>query len=158
MRPASQAGARACLTRAGILLVVLPVAPAVLTAWLHPHRPDWAALRADAASPAPQSLSVGEALSAHHDALWLDARPAEQQAAGRVPDSLPLTEDAWDAQLTAVIETWDGQREIIVYCGGEGCHASEAVARRLRRELGFEKIYVLEGGWDAWRARKRSGP
>jgi rhodanese-related sulfurtransferase len=165
MHPAPQASPSWTRSaRAVVLLLALPLSPAALTAWLHPKGPEWAALlaaaREQAGAPAQSRLSVEQALAdAHGSALWIDARPAaQQQAFGRVPDALTLTEDAWEAQFSAVIDAWDGQREFIVYCGGESCHASEAVARRLRHELGFEKIHVLDGGWDAYLARKGVAP
>ncbi|MBI4023445.1 MAG: hypothetical protein HY360_00595 [Verrucomicrobia bacterium] len=37
-----------------------------------------------------------------------------------------------------------------IYCGGQECQASRQVAGRLR-ESGIEPVYVLKGGWDAWR-------
>lgn len=144
-------------SRALLLLVALPLAPALLSAWLHPRRPDWAALRTEAAAPAPGRLGLAAIHAEHADALWLDARPAADYAAGHVPGALPLTEDAWEELFASVIEAWDGRRSLIVYCGAKTCQTSETVARRLRRELGFENVYVLEGGWEAWRAAEGRG-
>ena len=142
----------------GLLLLALPLAPALLSGWLHPRRPDWGALSAEAEAPAPGQLDLAQIRAAHADALWLDARAAEAYAEGHVPAALPLTEDAWDEQFVGVVEAWDGRCAIIVYCDGAGCHASEAVARRLRRELGFENVFVLRGGWEAWQAAgKKAG-
>ncbi|MBC2603040.1 rhodanese-like domain-containing protein [Puniceicoccus vermicola] len=32
------------------------------------------------------------------------------------------------------------------------CQASHGVAKRLSGEAGFEEVYVLKGGWEAWQA------
>lgn len=140
------------LFRPALLLLALPLVPALLTGWLHPRRPDWAALRAEARAPAPGQLDLSQILATYPDALWIDARSAADFAAEHVPDALSLNEDDWERGFAAVVEQWDGRRAIVVYCGGETCHASEAVARRLRRELGVDGIYVLRDGWTAWRA------
>lgn len=149
---AHRAGAREVL-----ILVVLPLVPALLTGWLHPRRPDYAAIRAEAAAPAPGRIDLAEVRSRFPDALWIDSRPASDYAAGHVPEAISLTEDDWEAGLSTLMEKWDGSRALVVYCGGEGCHASEAVARRLRRELDFTDIHVLQGGWTAWRAAMGDG-
>lgn len=138
--------------RAALLLLALPIVPALLSGWLHPRRPDWHAIRTEAAAPAPDRLDLSTIRAAHPDALWLDARSAEDYTAAHVPGALPLTEESWDAQFSALIDAWDGSQSLVVYCGGESCRASEAVARRLRRELGVDNVFVLAGGWDAWRA------
>ena len=138
--------------RSALLLLALPLAPALLTGWLHPRRPDWAVIRAEASAPAPERIDLDKTRAAYPNALWIDARSAADFAAGHVPDAVSLNEESWDAGFSAFVEKWDGERPLIVYCGGEGCHASESVARRLRRELGFENVHVLRGGWNAWQA------
>ncbi len=136
--------------RAGLALLALPLLPAVATGLWHPKRPDWAALWAP--DGGVRQVDMATARTEFAGALWIDAREAEAYAAGHVPEALSLNETAWEAGLAGLAEAWDGTRAIVVYCGGESCHASESVARRLKRELGFDKIVVLRGGWDAWQA------
>jgi rhodanese-related sulfurtransferase len=144
-------------SRVAAALLLLPLLPALASALWHPRRPDWAALRA--APPPPSATetaalrrSLAEIRAALPHTLWIDARPPEEHAAGHIPDALPLHEGAWDEGFARVVERWDGETAIVVYCGGEGCRASESVALRLRSELGFAQVFVLAGGWDAWRA------
>ncbi len=139
-------------SRAALILLVVPVVPALLTGWLHPRRPDWGAIQTEAAAPAPSRLDLAQIRAKYPNALWVDARPAADFAAGHVPGAVSLNEEAWDAGFADLIEKWDADRPLIVYCGGTRCHASESVARRLRRELGFENVHVLHGGWTAWQA------
>lgn len=135
-----------------LCLLAAPLIPAGFTAWLHPSRPNWAELNAREKSVSQDRIDAGEARSHYRDALWLDARSRADYEAAHVPGALLLNEDEWEALLPLVMERWDGVQPMLVYCGGESCHASEAVARRLKRELGEIKVLVLNGGWPAWRA------
>ncbi len=135
-----------------LIFLVLPIVPAGLTGWLHPRAPDWRSLVEKSA--AVTRVSVEAARRDYPDALWIDARPAKARAAGGVPGAVVLSEDDWEAGFASLAEQWDGRRTLVVYCGGESCDTSAAVAVRLRRELDFERIVVLEGGWDAWRAAR----
>lgn len=128
--------------------------PATLTGWLHPAKPDWERLSRDGETGAKDRINVAEARLKYADALWLDARSRTDFEAAHVPGAVLLNEDEWEAQLPAVMERWDGRQTMLVYCGGESCHASDAVARRLRRELGEVNVLVLSGGWPAWQAEE----
>lgn len=150
---ASADGGRPWLVAA--LLVALPLLPAVATALWHPHRPDWAVLRAPVVEV--RQVDLATARGEFPDALWLDAREPGAYAAGHVPDALPMGETEWDNNFAGLMDAWDGERPLVVYCGGESCHASEAVARRLKQDLAFDRIVVLRGGWDAWRAAQGVG-
>lgn len=136
--------------RIATLLILAPLVPALATALWHPKRPDWTTLRTP--DGGVRQLDVATARREFADALWLDAREPAVYAAGHVPGALALNETEWEAGFGALMEAWDGARPLVVYCGGESCRASEVVARRLKRDLGFENIVVLRGGWDAWRA------
>jgi len=136
-------------------LLLVPLVPAGLTGWLHPRAPDWRELGNREAGVA--RVAAAQVGRDYPGALWVDARPAEARAAGGVPGAVGLSEDDWETGFAILAETWDGRRPLVVYCGGELCDASAAVAVRLRRELGFDHIVVLEGGWDAWRAARAAG-
>ena len=129
--------------RRAFLLVLLALVPAVLTGWLHPHRPDWK----EAWNPVP-SVTLEE-LRAMPDSptLWIDAREPGDYAEGHLPGAFNLSETAWEANLPAVIDAWTPELRVVVYCDGGGCHASRATATRLRREIGATHIYILKDGW-----------
>lgn len=146
---------------AAALLLLLPLFPALASALWHPRRPAWDALLR-AAPPATSAteldglrLELAQVRASHVGALWIDARPPGDHAAAHVPGAISLHEGAWDEGFAVLSDRWDGVASIVVYCGGENCRASEAVALRLRRELGFERVFVLGGGWDAWLAATR---
>jgi rhodanese-related sulfurtransferase len=95
-------------------------------------------------------VQVAEA-KAWAKALWLDARPAEDFSAGHIPGALPLRPGHWDSDFPAVLDAWQPDSKIVIYCGPE-CDSSEDAAKRLIRDTEWTDVFVLEGGWDAWRA------
>jgi rhodanese-related sulfurtransferase len=79
--------------------------------------------------------------------IWVDSRAAELYAAAHLPQAIHLTFDDWDAGLGLLLLEWDPDRPVIVYCDGDGCESSRAVAARLRSELETDSVYWLRGGW-----------
>ena len=127
------------------MLILISLAAGGLTLAFHPKAPDYAHGR----------LSDGAILLARipvpEDVLWVDARTADEFAAGHIPGALLLSEDDWEAGLLGLLDVWTPDRDIVVYCSSESCHSSQAVATRLRSELGVENVFHLEGGWEAWK-------
>jgi rhodanese-related sulfurtransferase len=88
--------------------------------------------------------------------IWVDARSDDRFAAGHVTAAVSVNEDAWDEGLGRFLQIWQPGAKIVVYCDGADCQASELVAQRLRRELDLEDVYVLAGGFEAWKRRNPS--
>jgi len=44
---------------------------------------------------------------------------------------------------------------VVVYCSSLSCQASQEVAEKLREEVGLQSVFVLQGGWEAWRQQHR---
>lgn len=80
---------------------------------------------------------------------WVDARPYADYRNGHYPGAVHLDEESWESGLTAFLDRWDPDQPVVVYCDGEACMASKAVAERLREELQIESVFWLEGGWDS---------
>ncbi len=127
-----------------VALLLLALAPALLAAFFHPRRPSW---RTD-------EITVAVAQS-WKDALWLDARPRDAFEHAHVPGALLLNEDEWNDLLPAVLDAWNPDRNVVVYCSSLSCQASRDVARRLREEAQFSRVFVLQGGWEAWEKTHR---
>lgn len=127
------------------MLVILALLPAVLSGWLHPRRPIWT-------SQPPEIARVELATVEHWQGpvLWVDARTASAYARSHVPGAVPLSESDWDNQLPGFLERWRPGVRIVVYCNAQACSSSEEVARRLKRELNLDDVFVLRGGWAAW--------
>lgn len=101
------------------------------------------------------TVGLDEFRSAVHrkSALILDARPSVFFEQGHVPGALNLARDdfAHDYRGLSKILKATTDKPIIVYCSGGACHDSRLVANALLN-LGFNKVSVFTGGWDAWSA------
>lgn len=128
------------------VLAALGGAMTVATGWPSPLPPYDPAFRERAALTPAAAISL-------RGALFLDARPAGEFKAARLPGALSLDPAHWDEHLLALSLAWDGQRPLVLYCGSNGCALSRELATRLRRDLGTDRVFYLEGGWEAWRAR-----
>jgi rhodanese-related sulfurtransferase len=131
------------IRQAAILLLAAALA-GVLTAFFHPRAPVYRAT----GERSPLALSLDEVAERGLDEiLWVDARTADAFASGHPPGAVHLGEDDWEGGFETLMFTWMPGQTLIVYCDEATCHASEAVAQRLRRELGIEEVFFLEGGW-----------
>jgi rhodanese-related sulfurtransferase len=129
-----------------MLLLALALVPALLTGWLHPKRPAWSWMR-----PTVTELLLADAERLTPPVIWLDARPDEEYAAQHVPGALSLNEDRWEELLPKFMAVWQPGARVVVYCDSQRCDASRAVAVRLRHEYRINNVFVLQGGWKAWR-------
>lgn len=84
------------------------------------------------------------------DLLWVDARSETSFREGSIPGAVLVNEGDWEAGVERFLEVWEPDLTVVVYCDSEACGASEAVAARLREELGIERVEVLKGGWREW--------
>jgi rhodanese-related sulfurtransferase len=80
---------------------------------------------------------------------FIDAREREEYRAGHIKGAanIPATEEP--EIIRKQIGTQAKDQEIVVYCDGEECGASNLLAGKLQR-LGFTKVYVFFDGWTAW--------
>lgn len=120
-----------------ILLACIPAAVA------------WSKLKAREEALLPDELTVHDSRMDAQNIVWVDARSEQDYAQGHVTGAILLTEEKWESQLGDLFQAWQPDQLIIVYCNA-GCQASHKVADRLR-DLGLEPIYVLKGGYDAWK-------
>jgi rhodanese-related sulfurtransferase len=82
--------------------------------------------------------------------LWVDARSRAKYEHAHIPGAVLLNEEEWNSLTSAFSDAYDPDVPVVVYCDGGSCDASHAVADRLRKEFGLQKVYVLKGGWSAW--------
>lgn len=80
--------------------------------------------------------------------LWVDARVGEAFEAAHYQGAILVNEENWETGFSDLVMAWLPDQAIVVYCSSEACLRSHHVAARLREELGFENVFVLEGGWD----------
>ncbi len=129
------------------LLCVLAIPFAIGNAWLNPHRP----LFVPQALEFPYISVVGlQSLQREGRVLILDARAPSQFAEAHIPGALSLYPGNFDDDLVTVVDSWQPNLSIVIYCDDAQCRSSNVIARRIRDELGLDSIYLLEGGWSLW--------
>jgi rhodanese-related sulfurtransferase len=136
------------LLRQFVILMMIAAIPASASAWLQWERGKWDAFR-------DYSVLISEILQWKEQVLWVDSRSAADFSVAHVPGAVRLTEDDWNELLPELLKTWEAERVVMVYCSSRKCHASEEVAKRLREEVGLKPVYVLRGGWEAWKGAQR---
>jgi rhodanese-related sulfurtransferase len=139
------------LLRQSVALLALALLPAaVQTLYLRDKIP-WQSRVAES-----DLVSVETARSWGANALWVDARPAEEFERDHIPGAVLLNEDRWNELLPQFLaQQWSPEKKIVVYCSAESCNLAEDVARRLREEAKLpNEIRILKGGWEAWLGKK----
>lgn len=136
------------LLRQSALLLGLALLPAAGQALYLRDKVSW-----HSPVPASEMVTVANALGWGSTAIWIDARPEDEFAKEHVPGAFLLNEDRWNELLPQMLATWSPEKQIVVYCGSESCGSSREVARRLREQASLKNVFVLEGGWEAWREK-----
>jgi len=134
------------LVRQVSILLGLAILPAICQALYFRNANVWQERPVDSGQ-----VTLAQAEAWGDNAVWLDARPDADFAAGHVPGALQLNEDRWDDLLPAMLTQWSPERKLVVYCSQQSCNASHEVAERLRKEDGPKEVYVLQGGWEEWK-------
>lgn len=138
-----------------LMLVGLCVLPALATALWHSRSPFKAVAMAEAAVPitlADDEVTLAGAQELEGALLWVDARPAAYYDESHIPGAVRLSVDDWEDAVFEVLERVPVDGWVVVYCGSWQCGASREVADRLREEMGLERVKVLHGGWESWKA------
>lgn len=109
-------------------------------------------------TPAPAAAALGLEISiaqakALYDAKapFVDARLADEYAAGHVADAYHLTADMLTSGKTPeVLSFLDPAAPVVIYCGGGACDASHNVTALLQ-QLGFTQCHIMTDGYPGWR-------
>jgi rhodanese-related sulfurtransferase len=86
-----------------------------------------------------------EQLLATPDAVLIDVRKPEEVAEGIIGDAINI--DFTDPTFQTKIDSLDKAKPYFVYCKS-GKRSAGAAA--VMEKLGFEKIYILDGGYTRW--------
>jgi rhodanese-related sulfurtransferase len=134
-----------------LVLVLLSGVAAVGVHFWHPMAPAWYLV---VAPPQEDEVTVERVKGEFGGkVLWLDARPEEQYLAGHIPEAKLLNEQGFNEQLFELIDVLQKNTlPVVIYCGGEKCEASRKIKERLVESLPMENVWVLKGGWPAWKA------
>jgi rhodanese-related sulfurtransferase len=79
----------------------------------------------------------------------VDARDAQDYAAGHVAGSISLPYHQFTARYPEVAGELPRDRPLLIYCYGSSCGLSMRLAKRLLKE-GYDDLTVVEGGIAAW--------
>ena len=132
-----------------LLLAALALLPAIAQGLYLRDRISWTQRNTG------DEVTAAEARKWGNSVMWIDARPAEEFAAGHIEGAIQLNTDEWDKLLPDALNHWAPERKLVVYCSKQSCGASHEVARRLRDEAGLNNVFVLRGGWEAWQESVR---
>lgn len=82
-------------------------------------------------------------------ALFIDARSAEEYAEMHIPRAVNISRERLDKEGVGALGGVEADRTLVVYCGMVSCNAAEKVAEKLQ-SLGFTRVQVFLGGFQAW--------
>ena len=114
----------------------------------------WALQKTSPAEPlAPGEIDL-KALSSVRapDILWVDARSKAKFERRHIPGALLLNQTDWENLISDFYDRWEPGRRIVVYGEVDSDNGHE-VASRLREGSAIDNVWVLKGGYEAWRAR-----
>jgi rhodanese-related sulfurtransferase len=86
------------------------------------------------------------------DALFADARPAADFAAGHIAGAVSLPVHQPDDWFEKIFTRLEPEKTVITYCAGSECTLGQELAQVLT-EAGFENVFYLVDGWGQWTAR-----
>lgn len=94
-------------------------------------------------------ITAEEAAGLHARGVkFIDAREKADFEEGHVPGAWNITSDQVMGRAPDLVAFRDEQ--VVVYCSGGNCDASENVAKVLQ-QLGFTKIHIMKDGFPAWK-------
>jgi rhodanese-related sulfurtransferase len=130
--------------RQAATLLVIALIPSVGSAFYHIRVKSWPV-------PSENSVPLSDVQHWGKQVLWVDARSETEYAAGHIPGAFLLNLDQWNQLLPSLLQVWEPDKIVVVYCSSLSCQASREVAEKLRDEVGLQSVFVLRGGWEAWR-------
>ena len=141
------------MIREALILIVLSLTGAAGTHLLHPRAPAWYLSQEPLADDEVSMAVIDEKWKG--DVFWIDARISAQFEQEHVPGALSLNEQNFEQVLFDQIEIFqDLKKPVVIYCDSDKCDASRKVREQLVLRMPLENVFVLKGGWQAWRPSK----
>lgn len=103
-----------------------------------------------AGEPSAVAWTQARALVADRRAVLVDARPRAAFQAGSIPGAVSLPYTELEARMPAFRRQYPPDTCLVVFCSDTACATSDAVARALRRDYGFQAVYHMPGGYAEW--------
>jgi rhodanese-related sulfurtransferase len=91
-------------------------------------------------------VSAAEALAMHEQggATFLDVRDLQEVNLGRIPGAVHISRGNLENKVEAILPR---DTPLVVYCGGG---SRSALAADTLRQMGYEKVTSLAGGFRGW--------
>jgi len=126
--------------------VIIPLLLGIISIVINPKRAQW-----NPPSPSQDEIVLADIKRIENSVLWVDSRPNAQFAQDHIPDAISLNDENFEHNLPILLEKWQPGCSIVIYCDSAMCDASHAMADRLRHEVGLPDVWILFGGWNAWK-------
>lgn len=97
------------------------------------------------------TLDQARLLFEHRMANFVDARTKEKYESGHILDANSIPPDAFTRGTPPVVDFFEEDRPVVVYCDGGDCHDSHVVIEQIqliRPELVL--VHVFTDGYPAW--------
>jgi rhodanese-related sulfurtransferase len=95
------------------------------------------------------NLAQAFTLFKNGQALFIDARPANEYDELHIPKALNITPFMMDIRGAEAVAGIAKEREIVVYCAQANCDLARQMAEKLQA-LGFSRVMAFMGGFRAW--------
>jgi rhodanese-related sulfurtransferase len=96
--------------------------------------------------------AIGKGTKKSATSVIIDARPLKKYQMSHIPTALAIPDTKFDILYKDIIEYFEKDKEIIIYCGGFKCTKSPKVAAMLLRK-GHKNIKVYAAGMPDWKAK-----
>lgn len=92
-----------------------------------------------------QVRDVKEKFDAAEDFILIDVREPDEHQKGHIPESANVPRGVLEMTLEDNVK--DPQKQIILHCAGGG---RSAVAAQSLKQMGYQNVASMEGGFRAW--------
>lgn len=142
------------MIRQALILLLLTALAATATHFWHPAAPVW--YLADVIAGEGEVTLNDIETQWKGDVLWIDARTRERYDQEHIPGALLLNEYERDQLLLEHLEKLQvSGKPIVIYCDAMKCEASHQMRDYLMKNVGLPEVWVLTGGWPAWKEAQK---
>ncbi len=85
----------------------------------------------------------------HPDFFLIDARLEDMYEEAHIGDALNIYPYWEEERYVMALQEVPYEKKIVLYCDGGACDLSHTVAEMLQ-SLGYEQLFLYEGGWEEW--------
>jgi|GEM_PF-1959375 len=134
------------------------VDPPPVAAQHRPPIPESSVPQVSSVLPQPISWTNAKPLIASGRALLVDARPKPSYDAGHIPGAVSLPIESNEEAYAAFTRTHGTNASLVIYCSGQSCSRSKALADRLIQQYGYRSVQYMSGGYVEWQQSELATP